>query len=152
MELLPGARWYAVHRADARLYALYKRHYSAEKNAAHRRPGNSNCVGPGAPLCLLTVPGDAAFVWLRNTAERYDHQEGVCCTLFRNEGPYRASELILEAEQLAWSRWPGARLFTYVDAGKVRSATPGFCFLAARWKRAGGSKSGLLLLEKRPRH
>lgn len=96
MELLPGARWYAVDRADARLYALYRAHYSAEKNAAYRRPGNTNCVGPGAPLCLLTVPADAAFIWLRNTAERFDHQEGVCCTLFRNEGPYRASELILD--------------------------------------------------------
>ena len=34
MESIPGARWYAVDRADPRLYALYKRHYSAKKNAA----------------------------------------------------------------------------------------------------------------------
>lgn len=78
-DLLPDARWFAVHRADPRLYALYRRHYSAEKNARWRRPGNYNSVAAGSPMCLLTVAGDAAFVWLKNTAERYDHQEGVCC-------------------------------------------------------------------------
>lgn len=151
LGLIPGARWYAVDRADPRLYALYKRHYSYQKGAKWRRPGNTECSGPGSPLCLLTVPGDAGFIWLKNTAERYDGQTGIACTLFRNEGPYRASELILEAEQLAWQRWPGARLFTYVDPRRVRTANPGYVFLRARWKRVGESKSGLLLFEKRSR-
>src|SRR5689334_616589 len=102
-------------------------------------------------MCLLTVPGDAAFVWLKNTAERYDKQEGVCCTLFRNESPHRSSDLILEAEQLAWERWPGERLFTYVDPRKVASGVPGWCFIRARWKRCGQSLTGLLLFEKRPK-
>ena len=150
MELIPGARWYAVDRADPRLYALYKRHYSAKKNAAWRRPGNTNCAGPGAPLCLLTVAGDAAFIWLRNTVERYDGQQGVCCALFRNEGPHLSSALILEAEGLAWSRWPGERLFTYVDAAEVRSRNPGYCFKQAGWRRCGASQTGKLLFEKRP--
>jgi len=148
--LLPGAHWYAVSRNDARLYALYRVHYSAEKNARYRRPGNQNCVAAGSPLCLLTVAGDAAFVWLKNTAERYDHQHGVCCTLFRNEGPVRSSDLIREAEQLAWARWPGERLFTYVDASRVASPNPGFCFKAAGWRRVGVSGRGLHLLEKAP--
>jgi hypothetical protein len=150
MDLIPGARWFAVDRADPRLYALYRRHYSATKNAPWRRPGNTNCVGPGAPLCLLTVAGDAAFIWLKNTAERYDGQTGVACTLFRNEGPCRSSELILEAEQLAAALWPGERFFTYVDAAAVRSTNPGCCFKKAGWRRIGASKSGLLLFEKLP--
>ena len=149
--LYPGQHWYAVDRADPRLYALYKRHYSAEKNAAYRRPGNTNCVGPGVPLCLLTTAGDAAFIWLWNTAERLDGQTGVGCTLFRNESPTLSSALILEAERLAWSRWPGARLFTYVDARKVRrKRDPGRCFLRAGWRHCGTSGRGLLLFEKLP--
>ena len=68
------------------------------------------------------MAGDAASIWLRNTVERYDGQQGVCCALFRNEGPHLSSALILEAEGLAWSRWPGERSFTYVDAAEVRSA------------------------------
>jgi hypothetical protein len=97
------------------------------------------------------VPGDAAFIWLHNTAERFDHQEGICCTLFRNEGPYRASDLIREAEQLAWVRWPGARLFTYVDARQVPTEVAGYCFRRAGWKRTGKSQTGLLLFEKHSR-
>ena len=150
MELFPGARWYAVHRADPRLYALYRVHYSAKKNARWRRPGNTNSAGPGEIMCLLTVPGDAAFIWLRNTVERRDHQVGVCCTLFRNEGPHLSSELIREAEQLAWGKWPGARLFTYVDPSEVASGRPGWCFIRARWKQVGVSQLGKLLFEKRP--
>lgn len=149
--LWPDQHWYAVHRADPRLYALYRRHYSAAKNAPYRRPGTTNCVAAGSPLCLLTVPGDAAFIWLHNTAERYDHQEGICCTLFRNESAHLSSALILEAEQLAWARWPGARLFTYVDPGKVRrKRDPGRCFRKAGWQVCGQSQGGLLLLEKVP--
>lgn len=150
MELIPGARWFSVSRADPRLYALYKRHYSADKNAPWRRPGNTECSGPGTPLCLLTVAGDAGFIWLRKTAPRLDGQEGVCCTLFRNEGPYLSSELIREADQLAWARWPGARLFTYIDPRRVASGAPGWCFIRARWRRVGQSRRGLLLFEKLP--
>jgi hypothetical protein len=150
MEVIEGARWFSVSRADPRLYALYRRHYSAEKNARWRRPGNTNSAAAGSTLCLLTVPGDAAFIWLKNTAERYDHQAGVCCTLFRNESAHMSSELIREAEQLAWARWPGERLFTYVDARRVASEVPGWCFIRARWKRCGQSLTGLLLFEKRP--
>lgn len=151
MDLLPGQHWYAVGRCDPRLFALYKRHYSAKKNAKWRRPGNTNSSGPGSPLCLLTPSGDAGFIWLQNTVERYDRQEGICCTLFRNESPHRASDLIREAAQLAWRCWPGARLFTYVDPAEVAGEVPGYCFRRAGWKRVGESKTGLLLFEKQPK-
>jgi hypothetical protein len=44
--------------------------------------------------------------------------------------------------------WPGERHYTFIDAEKVRSTNPGFCFLAAGWKRAGRTKKGLIILER----
>jgi hypothetical protein len=37
---------------------------------------------------------------------------------------------------------------TYVDRKKVRSSNPGFCFLAAGWRRCGTTRSGLEVLER----
>ena len=86
-------------------------------------------------MVLLSQCGRALFVWLRNTVERYDHQVGVNCTVFRNEGARGlSSELIREADELAWQRWPGERHFTYVDDSKIRSSNPGYCFLKAGWR------------------
>lgn len=142
--------WLPSHRADPRGLALYKRHYSARKNAGQRGSRSLNFVAAGAPMVLLTRDCDAVFVWLKNTAERYDHQSGVCCCLFRNEGPVLSSVLIAEADALAWARWPGERHFTYVDPAAVRSSNPGWTFQCAGWRKCGRSRSGLLLLERLP--
>lgn len=70
---------------------------------------------------------------------------------FRNEGAVRSSTLIREAMALAWSRWPGMRLFTFVDPREVASTNPGYCFLQAGWKRlAGATRRGLRVLEALP--
>lgn len=150
VSLLPDARWYASSPTDPRALALYLRHYSAWKRRAV--PLSRRFVGPGEQLVLLTVPCDALFVWRRERPEyRMDGQRGVNCAVFRNESPYLSSTLILEAEQLAWARWVGERLFTFVDAGKVRpKRDPGRCFLRAGWRRCGQSARGLLLFEKYP--
>ena len=149
MDLIPGANWYGSDEADPRAFALYQRHYSAKRRPRGR---SKHFVGPGEKLVLLTTPGDAVFVWrLERPGMRRDGLEGVYCVLFRNEGPYRSSALIREAEQLAWARWPGQTLLTHVRADAVASAVPGWCFIRARWKRAGTSANGLLLFEKRPR-
>jgi hypothetical protein len=59
--------------------------------------------------------------------------------------------LIQEATQLAWQRWPGQRLYTYVNPRKVRSTNPGCCFLKAGWRRCGVTKHNkLLILELLP--
>lgn len=152
LTLLPGQHWYPAHRADARGLALYQRHYSAAKTARWRLRSSRNFVAAGQPLVLLTTAGDAVWVWLHNTAERLDHQEGVCCTLFRNEGPLLSSLLVREADTLAWSRWPDVpRHFTYVDPGQVRrKRDPGRCFRRAGWRPCGTSQRGLLLLEMYP--
>jgi hypothetical protein len=81
---------------------------------------------------------------------RLDGQLGVNCTVFRNEGAGLSSELIREADDLAWQRWPGERHFTYVNAGKIRSSNPGYCFLRAGYQHAGRSQKGLILMERLP--
>ena len=118
-------------------------------------------------MILLTISGDALWAWhlvqdpetRLNRTSRYKPtqrpggywggQAGVMCSIFRNEGPVRSSDLILEAEALAWRRWPGQRLFTYVWPAKVRSVNPGYCFKCAGWRQCGRNKDGrLIILEK----
>ena len=100
--------WLSVKRTDPRAYALYRRHYSAAKGARWRRMGNTNVTSGGQTMVLLTLALDALFVWLHNVIKRLDGQAGVNCTVFRNEGPVLSSELIREADELAWRRWPTA--------------------------------------------
>jgi hypothetical protein len=95
----------------------------------------------------MTADSTALFVWLYQ-AYRVNEQDGIECAVYRNEGEELSSELILEAELIAWNRWPGARLFTYVDPGAVESANPGFCFKAAGWSCCGETGRGLHVLEK----
>jgi hypothetical protein len=145
-----GGYWYASTRADPRAAALYRRHYSAEKNA---RPGIRalNFMGPGETMVLLTTRCDALFAWQKNRAPRLDGQVGVICTVFRNEGPILSSELVRDADQMAWARWPGERHFTYVWDAKIRSSNPGYCFLMAGWRRCGRNADGrLTILERLP--
>jgi len=141
--LIDGA-WLAVPDGDARARALYLRHYSAR----HYRDGRRRTLfaGPGEKMVLITQECDALFVWRKFIPA--DGQQGVNCAVFRNEGPRLSSELILEAEQLAWQRWPGERLYTYVAPSKVRSTNPGYCFIKAGWQRCGYTKGGLVILEK----
>jgi hypothetical protein len=135
--------WMETHDADPRARMIADRHYS------RKTPGAKFFCGPGEKLILITPDYRALFVWRKNRI-RWDGQHGVECTLFRNEGAGVSSELIQEAVRLARKRWPGERLFTYVRPSKVRSRSPGYCFLSAGWKIAGrnsGKKHRLLILE-----
>ena len=156
--MFDGMYWFAVSKRDPRAVALFSRHYSSRKNGATIQDWlAAGITAPGESLVLLTPAGDALFVWVR---QRYtlDGQTGVNCAVFRNEGTYLSSELIREAEQLAWARWPEERLYTYVDPDQVRSANPGYCFKMAGWTlvRDGSGQPmrtrgrGLLILEKLP--
>ena len=150
-DRLVDGYWLATHRADPRAYALYARHYSAEKNARSRRSVTANFLGPGECMVLLTIGCDALFAWQRNTVKRLDGQAGVICTVFRNESLALSSLLIREACDLAWQRWPGERLFTYIADAKVRSSNPGYCFKMAGWRTCGRNKDGrLTILERLP--
>lgn len=133
------------HRADPELCMLADRHYTRQKI------GSPQFMPPGRTLVLRDAAGTAVFGWLWCLPGlRYDKQEGYCCTIFRNESRRRSSELILEAETAAVNKWGRNRMFTYVDASKVTSSNPGYCFKMAGWRFIGKSLSGLHLLEKQP--
>lgn len=135
--------WIGIHDADPRAVPIYRRHYSAKR---HSRPKQTfGFMGPGAQLVLMTLDCMALFAWRQNQV-RWDEQKGIECTIFRNEGPVLSSELILEAVELAWGRWPGERLFTYVWDAKVGSVNPGYCFKKAGWQTCGRNKDGRLTI------
>lgn len=141
--------WRQTRDGDPVALRLYERHYSARAYADGRE--RRLFVGPGEKLVLVAHDDTAMFVWRRFIS--MDDQVGICCSVFRNEGPALASHLITEADAIADARWPGERHFTYVAPRRIRSTNPGFCFLAAGWRRAGHTKGGhgrdpLLVLER----
>lgn len=143
-SLFPGEIWIQDRDGEPHGFALARRHYSAKKN---KKPKRNRFVGPGERIVLISPNYDALFVWRKFIDD--SGQKGVNCAVFRNEGPMRASLMILDAEQWAWTKWPGERLYTYVDAKELPGSCPGYCFRRAGWKSAGFTKGGLLILEKR---
>ena len=123
---------------------MFHRHYSRRAYRDGRNP--KKIIGPGEYLALKTPDSRALCIW-RNFISM-DDQTGVNCSIFRNEGSRfgRSSALLDEAQSLAWARWPGARLYTYVNPKKVQSPNPGYCFKVLGWKHVGETKSGLHIL------
>ena len=145
---LGGGPWVPVLDGDDDGLALYLRHYSARRyqDGRHRRL----FAGPGEKIVLVSPAGDALFVWRRfRSRDRYALD--VNCAVFRNEGPSQSSDLILAAEVFAAERWPKANgYYTYVDAKRIRSTNPGYCFITAGWTRTKRRTidRGLVVLEK----
>jgi len=128
---------------DPEMAALADKHYS------RRTVGARQFCYAGRKLVLRNSEGTVLFVWMWPFEEmRMDGQKGYNCSIFRNESPRRSSEIILEAEEMAFEKWGPNRVFTYVDGRKIKSANPGHCFKMAGWKHEGFSKSGLTLLAK----
>lgn len=140
--LCAEGHWIGVLDGDPRAVALFRRHYSCQKPSIdYCRYGFS---GKGESMILLTLECDALWCW------RKVKGEGIQCSVFRKESDALASELIREACDLAWERWPGERLYTYVNPRKIRSTNPGYCFMRAGFSRCGMSKGGLVILERLP--
>lgn len=134
---------------DGNVYALdiFKRHYSKYQYKDGRQP--KLFCGPGYKMVLISKDGNAIFVWRKFRS--MDNQHGVNCAVFRNESQTRSSEMIKEAVKLAWLKWPGERLYTYVNASKIKSVNPGYCFKVAGWQFTGYTKTrGLHILELMP--
>lgn len=153
MERIVDCHWLPIKDGDPRAAAIYRRHYSCYQYKDNRRSqhGYRNrflIIGPGEKMLLMTVTCDALFGWRKFIDD--SGQQGVNCSVFRNESTVRSSELILEAEQHAWARWPGARLYTYVKGDAIRSTNPGYCYKKAGWIICGTTKGGLVILEKMP--
>ena len=141
----PLSTWVEVKDGNETARDIFNGHYSRRVYADGRNP--SLFVGPGSKIVLVTPEADALCIWRKFISG--DRQDGVNCMVFRNESPHLSSWLIQEAELLAYQRWPGERLYTYVNPRKVRSTNPGYCFLKAGWHRCGVTKyNKLLILEK----
>jgi len=150
MNMIPDANWYSIKDGDPRAAAIYERHYSCVNITARRRTGDKRICGPGEKMVLMTVDCLALFVWRKAKRPDLAGQQGVYCSIFRNEGEVLSSELILEAEKLARRRWPGERLYTYINPREIESVNPGYCFKVAGWQKCGETQGGLVILEKRP--
>lgn len=140
-----SASWLRARDGDPWALALYERHDSCYRYRDGRR--RRLFVGPGGKEVLITADGRALFVWRRFVSG--DGQQGVNCAVFRNEGNVRSSGLIEEACVVAWERWPGERLYTYVNPRAVRSTNPGYCFVCAGFRRCGVTKWNRLLIFER---
>ncbi len=127
---------------DVECSALADRHYS------RKSIGEVQFAPPGETIILRDSQGLVVFVWRKTLWKRWDNQEGVNCTMFRNEGPRRSSEIILEAEMFAAARWGNVRVFTFVDSTKIRGSNPGCCFKKAGWKSQGLTKNGKHIFDK----
>jgi DNA modification methylase len=148
-EMIPRveySRWLEVKDGHSEALALYERHYSAYQYADGRE--RELFIGPGEKLALISRGRDALFAWRKFIDD--SGETGVNCAVFRNEGVELSSGLIKEAVAIARRRWPDERFYTYVDADRVRSTNPGYCFIAAGWQRCGETKSGLIVLEFMP--
>jgi hypothetical protein len=153
--MIPEFNWLSIKDGDPRAFALYRNHYSYNDYTDRRRYNTAYrnrymICGPGEKMVLLTQDADALFVW-RKFIDR-SGQKGINCAVFRNEGPLLSSNLILEAEGLARTRWgEDVRFYTYVNSSKIQSANPGYCFQMAGWKRCGTTQvKKLTILEKIP--
>lgn len=128
---------------DPEMRMLADRHYS------RRTVGARQFSYAGRKLVLRDTAGDVLFVWMWPQDEmRMDGQTGYNCAIFRNEGSRLSSEIIREAEGAAFDKWGPNRVYTYVNAKKIQSSNPGYCFQQAGWRKIGLSKSGLVLLAK----
>lgn len=134
--------WIQVRDGNAAGQLLFGRHYSKYHYKDGRKP--NRFVGPGFRIVLITYDGKALFVWRK--FKDASGQQGINCAIFRNETKLLSSTLILEAEEIAWKRWPGERLYTFINATKIRSTNPGCCFKKAGWRKCGITKARQLLI------
>jgi hypothetical protein len=142
--------WIVIADGNDEARELFDRHYSRKRYADGRTP--KLFVGPGAKMVLTTPCRRALFVWRKFISG--DGQEGVNCAIFRTEIPrheVEASELVRAADELAFRRWPGERHYTYVNARRILSPNPGYCFKRAGWRFCGITKHNRLhILERLP--
>ena len=137
--------WYLTKDGDEYWMDLFKRHYSYRDYADNRV--QKLFVGPGEKVVLRTWKADAMFVWRKFIND--SGEDGINCAVFRNESEAKSSTLIQEADAIADAIWPNQRHYTYVNAKKIKSTNPGYCFKRAGWRQCGITKKHKhIVLEK----
>ncbi len=143
MEEVVGTGLFRTTHFDQECRLLADRHYS------RRTPGARQFAYSGRKLVLRNADASVLWVWMfPDEAMRVDGQTGYNCAIFRNESDRLSSDIILEAERFAVAKWGPNRAYTYIDAAKVASANPGYCYKMAGWRYEGLSKGGKHLLVK----
>lgn len=145
--------WVQVNDGNEMAFAIFTRHYTFRKWRPRKGKNGKRMAGPGETIVLLGKDNKALFIWKKQKYSQ-DGQTGINCAVFRNENKSNlSSNLILEAEQIAHSKWPGERLFTYVNGRKIESDNPGYCFKMAGWTVCGMTKARkLIIMEKNNTH
>ncbi len=136
---LRDKNWLSVLDGDPRAVALYRRHYSCrDPKIDYVRYGFS---GKGESAIYLTLDCSALWCWRKVVSE------GIYCSVFHNEGNILSSQLVREADLLAWQRWEDRRHFTHVNPREVNG--DGKCFKAAGWHKLKEhtKKNKLIILE-----
>lgn len=128
---------------DFEMSQLADRHYS------RRTKGARQFCYSGRKLVLRNCEGTVLWVWMYpDPTMRMDAQTGYNCSIFRNESQRKSSEIILEAEGFAVTKWGPGRAYTFIDSSKIRSSNPGCCYKKAGWKFEGMTKGGKHILVK----
>jgi hypothetical protein len=143
-----------VKPTEDAILAMVRNHYSHRENVKQRprTEKTSKTWWSNARLVVFSDPERTlvfAWQWPKD-GYRKDGQNGYNNTLFHRSERcvHLASDVILAAEKAVIRHWGENRAYTYVDAEKVSSANPGYCYKVARWKQIGVSKTGKPLLEK----
>lgn len=130
--------WELINKGDYRALSLADRHYTRQT------PGSPQFCRPGKNLVLLSDREDA--LWVTWSGIRDDGWGDAWeCTLFRNEGAYLSSHLIVLALGITrhiWGDPPESGMITYVG-----QHLRGGCFHAAGFRKDGESKGGKPLLQ-----
>lgn len=131
--------WIGIKDSDPRAVALFRRHYSCRDPKIDY--GMYGFSGKGESMILLTVDCNALWCWRRVEGQ------GIYCSVFRNEGDILSSDLVKEADLLAWERWSDERHYTHVNPKEVHG--DGKCFKAAGWAKLKErtKKNKLIILE-----
>lgn len=155
MNLQPflfGDGWVEVKDGNDTVRAIFDRHYSRYVYKDGRRP--VLFVGPGEKLVLMTADAGAICIWRKFIDA--SGQQGVNNAVFRRERGPLASDLLAQARLAAWARWPGERLYTYVDPRGVKPTwragrpTWGHVYYLDGWVFEGLTKKGLHILARYP--
>lgn len=152
---LPTSDWIEVKDGNDAGRALFREHYTYQHGGKEESDRPLLYVGPGFKLVLVTPDAQAICAW-RWSKLRADGQTGIECCIFRREAGDVASSMLGRARELVWLRWPGQRLFTFVDPREVRPTwragrpTWGHCFYQDGWVFEGLTKKRLHILARYP--
>lgn len=123
----------------------------ADRHYSRRTIGARQFLYSGRKLVLRNTEGTVLFGWIwAQDDKRMDSQTGYNCAIFRNESRRKSSDIILEAERLAFEKWGPNRCYTYIDPKKTQTIIAlrnyprwgvrkgqriiGFCYRKAGWK------------------